>query len=186
MNRPFIAPCRSRCRSSKPPIALARRPGRKARTARPGAPAEPARRTRSDSDHRTMRRPSPRRGKTVFRKCPRDRACWKPEELPSSQTTGHFFVLGNITAAPEPVDPGSAVSPVLANLFMHYAFDMWLEREFPTVAFERYADDQDGKHQSSYGHTELPSLGTRSGRVSRRTSGAGGSCPSSLRSARTP
>jgi group II intron reverse transcriptase/maturase len=36
---------------------------------------------------------------------------------------------------------GSAVSPVLANLFMHYAFDLWLTREFPTVAFERYADD---------------------------------------------
>ena len=36
---------------------------------------------------------------------------------------------------------GSAVSPVLANLFMHYAFDSWLEREFPTVEFERYADD---------------------------------------------
>jgi len=36
---------------------------------------------------------------------------------------------------------GSAVSPVLANLFMHYAFDMWLSREFPAVAFERYADD---------------------------------------------
>jgi RNA-directed DNA polymerase len=36
---------------------------------------------------------------------------------------------------------GSAVSPVLANLFMHYAFDMWLEREFPAVEFERYADD---------------------------------------------
>ena len=36
---------------------------------------------------------------------------------------------------------GSAVSPVLANLFMHYAFDTWLEREFPAVEFERYADD---------------------------------------------
>jgi RNA-directed DNA polymerase len=36
---------------------------------------------------------------------------------------------------------GSAVSPVLANLFMHYAFDRWITREFPTVAFERYADD---------------------------------------------
>ena len=36
---------------------------------------------------------------------------------------------------------GSAISPVLANLFMHYAFDLWLEREFPTVEFERYADD---------------------------------------------
>ena len=36
---------------------------------------------------------------------------------------------------------GSAVSPVLANLFMHYAFDTWLARSFPDVQFERYADD---------------------------------------------
>jgi RNA-directed DNA polymerase len=36
---------------------------------------------------------------------------------------------------------GSAVSPVLANLFMHYAFDRWMAREHPTVPFERYADD---------------------------------------------
>lgn len=36
---------------------------------------------------------------------------------------------------------GSAVSPVLANLFMHYAFDSWLGREFPAVEFERFADD---------------------------------------------
>jgi RNA-directed DNA polymerase len=36
---------------------------------------------------------------------------------------------------------GSAVSPVLANLFMHYAFDTWLEKAFPSVSFERYADD---------------------------------------------
>lgn len=36
---------------------------------------------------------------------------------------------------------GSAVSPVLANLFLHYAFDAWMTREFPAVRFERYADD---------------------------------------------
>lgn len=36
---------------------------------------------------------------------------------------------------------GSAASPVLANLFMHYAFDLFLAREFPDVQFERYADD---------------------------------------------
>jgi RNA-directed DNA polymerase len=36
---------------------------------------------------------------------------------------------------------GSAVSPVLANLFLHYAFDEFLVREFPGVEFERYADD---------------------------------------------
>jgi RNA-directed DNA polymerase len=37
--------------------------------------------------------------------------------------------------------PGSPVSPVLANLFMHYAFDQWLVREYPGCPFERYADD---------------------------------------------
>src|SRR3954453_2843162 len=26
---------------------------------------------------------------------------------------------------------GSAVSPILANLFLHYAFDVWMAREFP-------------------------------------------------------
>ncbi len=36
---------------------------------------------------------------------------------------------------------GSAVSPVLANLFLHYGFDTWMAREFPTVPFERYVDD---------------------------------------------
>lgn len=36
---------------------------------------------------------------------------------------------------------GSAVSPVLANLFMHYAFDTWLARNYPGIQFERYADD---------------------------------------------
>jgi RNA-directed DNA polymerase len=36
---------------------------------------------------------------------------------------------------------GSAISPLLANLFLHYAFDTWLTKEFPFVSFERYADD---------------------------------------------
>lgn len=36
---------------------------------------------------------------------------------------------------------GSAISPLLANLFMHYAFDIWMERKFPEVEFERYCDD---------------------------------------------
>jgi RNA-directed DNA polymerase len=36
---------------------------------------------------------------------------------------------------------GSAVSPVLANLFLHYTFDAWMAREFPSVTFERYVDD---------------------------------------------
>jgi group II intron reverse transcriptase/maturase len=36
---------------------------------------------------------------------------------------------------------GSAISPVLANLFLHYAFDAWMTRKYPDVPFERYADD---------------------------------------------
>lgn len=36
---------------------------------------------------------------------------------------------------------GSSVSPVLANLFLHYAFDMWMAPNFPAVRFERYVDD---------------------------------------------
>ena len=30
---------------------------------------------------------------------------------------------------------------MLANLFLHYAFDTWMAREFPTVRWERYVDD---------------------------------------------
>jgi RNA-directed DNA polymerase len=36
---------------------------------------------------------------------------------------------------------GSAVSPVLANLFLHSAFDTWMARTFPAVRFGRYVDD---------------------------------------------
>jgi RNA-directed DNA polymerase len=36
---------------------------------------------------------------------------------------------------------GSAISPLLANIFLHYAFDRWIVREFPAAHFERYADD---------------------------------------------
>src|SRR5215831_17131116 len=34
-----------------------------------------------------------------------------------------------------------AISPILANLFLHYAFDMWMARTYPHIPFERYADD---------------------------------------------
>ena len=36
---------------------------------------------------------------------------------------------------------GSVVSPILANLFLHYTFDMWMQRQYPAFPFERYADD---------------------------------------------
>lgn len=47
---------------------------------------------------------------------------------------------------------GSVVSPILANLFLHYAFDMWMRKKFPACPFERYADDAiihcDSEHQA--------------------------------------
>jgi len=36
---------------------------------------------------------------------------------------------------------GGVVSPILMNLFMHYAFDVWMQRTNPTCPFARYADD---------------------------------------------
>lgn len=36
---------------------------------------------------------------------------------------------------------GGVVSPLLANLFLHYVFDLWMRRTYPGVPFERYADD---------------------------------------------
>lgn len=36
---------------------------------------------------------------------------------------------------------GSVISPLLSNLFMHYAFDDWLRRHHPSIQFARYADD---------------------------------------------
>ena len=36
---------------------------------------------------------------------------------------------------------GGVVSPLLANLFMHYVFDVWMQRTFPGVPWCRYADD---------------------------------------------
>jgi RNA-directed DNA polymerase len=36
---------------------------------------------------------------------------------------------------------GGVISPLLANLFLHYAFDRWMAAQFPKVPFCRYADD---------------------------------------------
>jgi RNA-directed DNA polymerase len=36
---------------------------------------------------------------------------------------------------------GGVVSPLLANLFLHYALDAWMGRSYPGIQFERYADD---------------------------------------------
>jgi len=48
---------------------------------------------------------------------------------------------GTVVPREKGTPQGSPISPILANLFMHYAFDAWMDREFPGCPFERYADD---------------------------------------------
>jgi RNA-directed DNA polymerase len=48
---------------------------------------------------------------------------------------------GTLVARERGTPQGSAISPLLANLFMHYAFDAWMVRAFPGLRFERYCDD---------------------------------------------
>lgn len=48
----------------------------------------------------------------------------------------------NTLLHPEKGTPqGGVISPLLANLFLHYGFDQWMKREHPQIPFERYADD---------------------------------------------
>jgi RNA-directed DNA polymerase len=49
---------------------------------------------------------------------------------------------GNVVEARRVGTPqGGVISPLLANLFLHYVFDKWMEREFPQNSWCRYADD---------------------------------------------
>ncbi len=48
---------------------------------------------------------------------------------------------GSIVGRDRGTPQGGVISPLLANLFLHYAFDMWMNRNFPDIPFERYADD---------------------------------------------
>lgn len=48
---------------------------------------------------------------------------------------------GEIEARTMGTPQGGVISPLLANLFLHYAFDSWMQSTYPSNPFERYADD---------------------------------------------
>jgi RNA-directed DNA polymerase len=48
---------------------------------------------------------------------------------------------GSIVSRDRGTPQGGVISPLLANLFLHYAFDEWMRKKHPHVSFERYADD---------------------------------------------
>ncbi len=48
---------------------------------------------------------------------------------------------GTLSCSEKGTPQGGVISPLLANLFLHYAFDMWMDRNCRYIPFERYADD---------------------------------------------
>jgi group II intron reverse transcriptase/maturase len=48
---------------------------------------------------------------------------------------------GRVQSRESGTPQGGVASPLLANLFLHYAFDAWMQRHYPHIPFERYADD---------------------------------------------
>lgn len=64
---------------------------------------------------------------------------------------------GELVERSRGVPQGGVISPILANLFLHYVFDLWLSRHYPKTPWCRYADDglvhcnseQEAKHMLS-------------------------------------
>jgi group II intron reverse transcriptase/maturase len=62
--------------------------------------------------------------------------CKRWLEMPVQKTDGTL-----IAKEGKGTPQGGVISPLLANLFLHYAFDKWITKKHPEISFERYADD---------------------------------------------
>ena len=51
------------------------------------------------------------------------------------------FADGTLEPREQGSPQGSVISPLLSNLFLHYAFDRWMAVHHPSIPFERFADD---------------------------------------------
>jgi RNA-directed DNA polymerase len=58
---------------------------------------------------------------------------WLTNEIATPEGTRYSPLCGT--------PQGSAISPLLSNLFLHYGLDAWMTRNLPGVPFERYLDD---------------------------------------------
>ena len=56
-------------------------------------------------------------------------------KAPSEDATGHQ--QERTKGTPQ----GGVISPLLANLFLHYSFDLWMSKHYAHIRFVRYADD---------------------------------------------
>lgn len=48
---------------------------------------------------------------------------------------------GEVKTRTKGTPQGGVISPLLANIYLHYVLDLWLEKKHKEAAFERYADD---------------------------------------------
>src|SRR5512132_1587643 len=133
------APGCPRCASARPPRApSSTRSTRSCTTPRPTS-SSPRRWTASSTASPT--------GSTSSASTNSSASCGSSSANSSSAAT--TTRSRSATRSPPPQAPtarptncvGAVISPLLANMFLHYAFDAWMAREFPAVQFERYCDD---------------------------------------------